>query len=78
MIWLKILIGVVVWIALVVFIAIQFRQIKTVKKLGKLEFVEWYEIDKDNILANIERRKGKKTWDIEVELEYEYQMYLLH
>lgn len=78
MIGLKIIIGIAFILILSFFIVKQLAHIKTVHRLGKLDFVEWYTQNKGEILENI-RKKGIKTgFSLEAAIDEEYELYLLH
>ena len=51
MIWLKILIGVVVWILVIILIIRQISHIHVIhlKSIGKLDFIEWYQENKKRL-----------------------------
>jgi len=77
--WLKWLIGIVSWILLNIFIVRQLSLIhrQHLKNIGKLDFCDWYDEYKDDILYRIENRtKLYKGLDLENEIDKEYQAYL--
>jgi len=76
--WLKWLIGIVAWILLNIYIV---RQLSLLHKqhrdnIGKLDFVEWYELNKVEVLNKISKRNITRIYKLEDEIDQEYQAYL--
>ncbi len=72
----------IVWIVLMIvvmliFVLVKYRdRIKTVRNFGKLDFVEWYNLNKKEILNKVERRSTLYGLDLEAEIDKEYEAYL--
>ena len=70
----------IAWAFLMLFILIVAIIIKRIDKNAdypdKLDFVEWYNLNKTELLSKIEKRSKLYGLDIEAELDKEYDAYL--
>jgi len=51
---------------------------RTLKKNGKLDFVDWYQAHKPEIMYRVRHESKLIGVDLEAKIDEQYQMYLLH
>lgn len=67
-------------LAIIVWWVLRVTMIKKrrVQRLGKLSFERWYHLHKKEILREIEKKGVKQGFNLEAEIDRQYELYLLH